>query len=49
MTKTEAHLVRGDIMEHITLALVGIIMASIIVPISTIAMLKVVPRNGGTN
>ncbi len=36
-------------MEHTIIALVGIIMASIIVPISTIAMLKVVPRNGGTN
>ncbi len=35
--------------EVIVLALVGIIMASIIVPISTIAMLKVVPRNGGTS
>ncbi len=35
--------------EETTLALVGIIMASIIVPISTIAMLKVVPRNGGTS
>ncbi len=40
---------RGDIMEHTIIALVGIIMASIIVPISTIAMLKVVPRNGGTS
>jgi len=35
-------------MEHTIIALVGIIMASIIVPISTIAMLKVVPRNGST-
>ncbi len=35
-------------MEHTIIALVGIIMASIIVPISTIAMLKVVPRNGNT-
>ncbi len=49
MTKKEVHLLRGDIMEHTILALVGIIMASIIVPISTIAMLKVVPRNGGTS
>ncbi len=42
-------LLRGDKMEHTIIALVGIIMASIIVPISTIAMLKVVPRNGGTS
>ncbi len=49
MTKTGEHLLRGELMEHITLALVGIIMASIIVPISTIAMLKVIPRNGGTS
>ncbi len=33
-------------MEHITLALVGIIMASIIVPTSLIAMLKT--KAGGT-
>ncbi len=33
-------------MESLILALVGIIMASIIVPISTIAMLKVNPANG---
>ncbi len=49
MTNQYQRLHRGDNMEHITLALVGIIMASIIVPISTIAMLKVVPRNGGTS
>ncbi len=40
---------RGDKMLDITLiALVGIISMSIIVPVSTIAMLKVVPRNGDT-
>ncbi len=33
-------------MEHIVLALVGIIFASIVVPISTLAMLKVIPRDG---
>ncbi len=33
-------------MEHMIIALVGIVMASIVVPISTIAMLKVIPRNG---
>ncbi len=49
MTKIEVYHLRGEIMEDITLALVGVIMASIIVPISTIAMLKVVPRNGGTS
>ncbi len=49
MTKVWWLLLRGDNMEHTIIALVGIIMASIIVPISTIAMLKVVPRNGGTS
>jgi len=34
--------------ENTLIALVGIIAMSIIVPISTIAMLKVVPRNGNT-
>ncbi len=33
-------------MEHIVLALVGIIFAGIVVPISTLAMLKVIPRDG---
>ncbi len=33
-------------MEHQTLALVGIIMAAVIVPLSTLAMLKVNPANG---
>ncbi len=36
-------------LEYTVIALVGIIAMSIIVPISTIAMLKVVPRNGGTS
>ncbi len=37
-------------MEHIfSIIALGIIMASIIVPVSTIAMLKVVPRNGSTS
>ncbi len=35
-------------MEHQLIALVGIILASVIVPVSTIAMLKVIPRNGDT-
>ncbi len=33
-------------MEHIVLALVGIIFAAIVVPISTLSMLKVIPRDG---
>ncbi len=36
------------IMEHVVIALVGVIMASIIVPTSLIAMLKAMP-NGRTN
>ncbi len=35
-------------MEHVVIALVGVIMASIIVPTSLIAMLKAMP-NGRTN
>ncbi len=35
--------------DFLIIALVGIVMASIVVPLSTIAMLKVVPRNGSTS
>lgn len=35
--------------DFLIIALVGIVMASIVVPLSTIAMLKVVPRDGDSS
>ncbi len=44
-TVVQLNIVKGiRIMEHVVIALVGVIMASIIVPTSLIAMLKAMPN-----